>query len=95
MVGNHSSDTQNRKGARSQKAGCVSLSEVGIVFVQEFVPAVEYYSQGYYSAYTYEEVLLHFNCCQDFFSRYVLEGALENAISHLHAFQRIKKILFF
>ena len=95
MVGNHSSDTQNRKGARSQKAGCVSLSEVRIVLVQKFFPSVEYYTQGYSGPKTYEQILFHLIVTRKRFLKYVLEDALENVISHLHAFQRIKQTRLF
>ena len=85
MVSNHPSNTKNRKGSRSQEPSCVSLTEVRIVFVQEFFPSVEYYTQGYSGPKTYEQILFHLIVGRKSFLKNVLENALENVISHLHA----------
>ena len=95
MVSNHPSNTKNRKGSRSQEPSCVSLTEVRIVFVQEFFPSVEYYTQGYSGPKTYEQILFHLIVARKSFLKNVLENALENVISHLHAFHRIKQTRLF
>ena len=95
MVSNHPSNTKNRKGSRSQEPSGVSLSEVRIVLVQKFFPSVKYYTQSYGGPKTYEQILFHLIVARKRFLKYVLEDALENVISHLHAFQRIKQTRLF
>ena len=85
MVSHYSSNTKNRKGSRSQEPSGVSLSEVRIVLVQKFFPSVKYYTQSYGGPKTYEQILFHLIVARKRFLKYVLEDALENVISHLHA----------
>ena len=59
MVSNDASYTHDCEGARSEESSSVALSEVSIVFVQKLFPAFKDDSQGYHSAKTDEEVLLH------------------------------------